>query len=168
MLENDRISSLALYGGSGVGDGSLPIGFLGCCRLTRGGRTCDEFWAGRGVHRVYSVLNLGTWKCRSLIMWAEVIEGHSIGPELVQETNEKISLIKDKLKKGVVRFRKKEKLAPRFFGPFEINEKVGTVAYRLDLPGVHDTFHVLNLMKCLANPTLHVLLDEIRFNAKLN
>ncbi|GKA99373.1 putative reverse transcriptase domain-containing protein, partial [Tanacetum coccineum] len=116
--------------------------------------------------------------------------GKLIGPELVQETIEKISQIKDRLKaardhqksyvdkrrkplefsvddyvllkmspwKGVVRFGKKGKLAPRFVGPFEIIEKVGLVAYRLDLPeelnGVHDTFHVSNLKKCLADPTL--------------
>ncbi|GJZ81902.1 putative reverse transcriptase domain-containing protein [Tanacetum coccineum] len=123
-------------------------------------------------------------KCRSPIMWAEVGEGQLIRPELVQETTEKISQIKDRLKaacdrqksyadkrrkplefsvgdyvllkvspwKGVVRFGKKGKLAPRFVGPFEIIEKVGPVAYRLDLPeelnGVHDTFHVSNLKKC--------------------
>ncbi|GKE62109.1 putative reverse transcriptase domain-containing protein, partial [Tanacetum coccineum] len=66
--------------------------------------------------------------------------------------------------KGVVRFEKKRKLAPRFVGPFEIIEKVGLVAYRLDLPkeldGVHDTFHVSNLRKCLADQTLQVPLDE--------
>ncbi|GKE92004.1 putative reverse transcriptase domain-containing protein, partial [Tanacetum coccineum] len=74
--------------------------------------------------------------------------------------------------KCVVRFGKKGKLAPRFVGPFEIVEKVGPVAYRLDLPeelnGVHDTFHVSNLKKCLADPKLQVLLDEIRVDAKLN
>ncbi|GJV64297.1 putative reverse transcriptase domain-containing protein [Tanacetum coccineum] len=143
-------------------------------------------------------------KCRSPIMWAEVGEGQLIGPELVQETTEKISQIKDRLKaardrqksyadkrrkplefsvgdyvllkvspwKGVVRFGKKGKLAPRFVGPFEIIEKVGPVAYRLDLPeelnGVHDTFHVSNLKKCLADPTLQVPLDEIRVDVKLN
>nr|GEY63166.1 putative reverse transcriptase domain-containing protein [Tanacetum cinerariifolium] len=74
--------------------------------------------------------------------------------------------------KGVVRFGKKGKLAPRFVGPFEIIEKVGHVACRLDLPmelnGVHDTFHVSNLKKCLVDPTLQVPLDEIRVDAKLN
>ncbi|GJT10423.1 putative reverse transcriptase domain-containing protein [Tanacetum coccineum] len=73
--------------------------------------------------------------------------------------------------KGVVRFGKKGKLAPRFVGPFEIIEKVGHVAYRLDLPkelnGVHDTFHVSNLKKCLPDPTLQVPY-EIRVYAKLN
>ncbi|GKF43729.1 putative reverse transcriptase domain-containing protein, partial [Tanacetum coccineum] len=74
--------------------------------------------------------------------------------------------------KGVVRFGKKRKLAPRFVRPFEIIEKVGPVAYRLDLPeelnGVHDTFHVSNLKKFLADPTLKVPLDEIQVDAKLN
>nr|GEX29018.1 putative reverse transcriptase domain-containing protein [Tanacetum cinerariifolium] len=74
--------------------------------------------------------------------------------------------------KGVVSFRKKGKLAPKFVGPFEIIEKVGHVAYRLDfleeLNGVHDTFHVSNLEKCLADPTQQVPLDEIQVDAKLN
>ncbi|GJV18380.1 putative reverse transcriptase domain-containing protein [Tanacetum coccineum] len=101
-------------------------------------------------------------KCHSPIMWAEVREGQLIGPELVQETTEKISLIKDRLKacplgKVGTSIGKKGKLAPRFIGSFEIIEKVGLVAYRFDLPeeldGVHDTFHVSNLKKCLADPT---------------
>nr|GEZ20948.1 putative reverse transcriptase domain-containing protein [Tanacetum cinerariifolium] len=74
--------------------------------------------------------------------------------------------------KGVVRFGKKGKLAPRFVGPFEITERISPVAYRLRLPqelnGVHDTFHMSNLKKCLVDPTLHVPLEEIQVNAKLN
>ncbi|GJY97030.1 putative reverse transcriptase domain-containing protein [Tanacetum coccineum] len=143
-------------------------------------------------------------KCRSPIMWAEVGEGQLIGLELVQETTEKISKIKDKLKvardhqksyadkrskplefsegdyvllkvlpwKGVLRFGKKGKLAPRFVGTFEIIEKIGPVAYQLDLleelNGVHDMVHVSNHKKCLADPTLQVPLDEIRVDTKLN
>ncbi|GKC04261.1 putative reverse transcriptase domain-containing protein [Tanacetum coccineum] len=86
-------------------------------------------------------------KCRSPIMWAEVGE-------------------------GVVCFGKKGKLAPIFVRPFEIIEKVGPMAYRLNLPeelnGVHDAFHMSNLKMCLADPTLQVPLDEIRVDAKLN
>nr|GEV01838.1 hypothetical protein [Tanacetum cinerariifolium] len=103
----------------------------------------------------------------------EVEEGQLIGHELVQETTEKISQIKDRLKATrVVRFGKKGKLAPRFVGPLEIIEKVGPVAYRLDFPeelnGVHDTFHVSKLKKCLDDPTLQVPLDEIQADDKLN
>ncbi|GKE09903.1 hypothetical protein Tco_1413454, partial [Tanacetum coccineum] len=73
--------------------------------------------------------------------------------------------------KGVVRFGKKGKLAPRFLGPFEILERIGPVAYRLRLPeelsSVHDTFHVSNLKKCLADVNLHVPLDEINVDKTL-
>nr|GEV40080.1 putative reverse transcriptase domain-containing protein [Tanacetum cinerariifolium] len=58
------------------------------------------------------------------------------------------------------------KLALRFVGPFEIIEKTGPVTYKLDLlkelDGVHDTFHVSNLKKCLADPALQVPLVKIQ------
>ncbi|GJY69099.1 reverse transcriptase domain-containing protein [Tanacetum coccineum] len=53
--------------------------------------------------------------------------------------------------KEVIRFGKQGKLNPRYIGPFKILAKVGTVAYRLELPEqlshVHSTFHVSNLKK---------------------
>ncbi|GJR25885.1 putative reverse transcriptase domain-containing protein [Tanacetum coccineum] len=143
-------------------------------------------------------------KCRSPVLWAEIGESSLIGPELVQETTDKVVLIKKKLKavrdrqksyadnrrkplefevgdrvmlkvspwKGVIRFRKKGKLALRYVGPFEILERVGPIAYRLRLPeelsGVHDTFHVSNLKKCLADASLHVPLDEIKVDKTLH
>ncbi|GKA68279.1 hypothetical protein Tco_0768196 [Tanacetum coccineum] len=126
-----------------------------------------------------------------------------IGPELVQETTDKVVLIKEKLKaardrqksyadnrrkplefevgdrvllkvspcKGVIRFGKKGKLAPRYVGPFGILERIDPVAYRLRLPeelsSVHDTFYVSNLKKCLADANLHVPLDEIKIDKTL-
>ncbi|GJZ91468.1 putative reverse transcriptase domain-containing protein [Tanacetum coccineum] len=73
--------------------------------------------------------------------------------------------------KGVVRFGKKGKLAPRYVGPFEILKRIGLVAYRLRLPeelsSVHDTFHVSNLKKCLADANLHVSLNEIKIDKTL-
>nr|GEU77706.1 putative reverse transcriptase domain-containing protein [Tanacetum cinerariifolium] len=88
-------------------------------------------------------------KCHLPIMWTEVGKSQLIGPELVQETTEKISQIKDRLK-----------------------AVLGHVVYRLDMPeelnGVHEMFHVSNLKKCLVNPTLQVPLDENQVDAKLN
>ncbi|GJR87387.1 putative reverse transcriptase domain-containing protein [Tanacetum coccineum] len=73
--------------------------------------------------------------------------------------------------KGVVHFGKKGNLAPRYVGPFEILERISFVAYRLRLPeelsGIHDTFHVLNLKKCLADASLHVPLNEIKVDKTL-
>ena len=63
-------------------------------------------------------------------------------------------------KRGVVRFDKRGKLSLRFIGPFELLERVGTVAYRLALPpsttGVHEVFHVSMLRKYTPDPA-HVV-----------
>ena len=63
-------------------------------------------------------------------------------------------------KRGVVRFGKRGKLSPRFIGPFEILERVGTVAYRLVFPpsmsGFHEVFHVSMLRKYTPDPA-HVV-----------
>ncbi|GJZ14000.1 putative reverse transcriptase domain-containing protein [Tanacetum coccineum] len=142
-------------------------------------------------------------KCRSPVLCAEIGEGSLIGPELVQETTDKVVVIKERLQaardrqksyadnrrkplefevgdrvmlkvspwKGVVHFGKKGKLAPRYVGPFEILERIGPVTYWLrlfeELSGVHDTFHVSNLKKCLADASLHVPLNEIKVNETL-
>ena len=62
--------------------------------------------------------------------------------------------------RGVVRFGKRGKLSPRFIGPFEILERVGTVACQLALPpsmsGVHEVYHVSMLRKYTLDPA-HVV-----------
>ena len=115
-------------------------------------------------------------------------ESSIIGPNLIRDTSEKVSLIRQCLltaqsrqksyadvqrrplefevgdhvflkvmpKRGVVRFGKRGKLSLRFVGPFEILERVGTVAYRLALPpsmsGVHEVFHVSLLRRYTRDP----------------
>ncbi|GJZ68249.1 putative reverse transcriptase domain-containing protein [Tanacetum coccineum] len=142
-------------------------------------------------------------KCRSPVCWAEVGQVQLTGPELVQETTEKIIQIKQRMQvardrqksyadlkrkpmefqvgdkvmlkvspwKGVVRFGKRGKLNPRYVGPFKVLEKVGSVAYKLELPEelsrVHNTFHVSNLKKCYADEPLAVPLDGLHFDDKL-
>ncbi|KAL4311333.1 hypothetical protein GQ457_01G019650 [Hibiscus cannabinus] len=65
--------------------------------------------------------------------------------------------------KKVLRFGKKWKLSPRYIGPFEVIEKVGSVAYRLTLPPefdkIHNVFHVSMLRKYRSDPS-HVLEPE--------
>ncbi|GJS60374.1 putative reverse transcriptase domain-containing protein [Tanacetum coccineum] len=74
--------------------------------------------------------------------------------------------------KGVMRFGKRGKLNPRYIGPFRIIERIGPVAYRLELPQelsrVHNVFHVCNLKKCLFDDTLVIPLEEIQLDDKLN
>ncbi|GJV34317.1 putative reverse transcriptase domain-containing protein [Tanacetum coccineum] len=74
--------------------------------------------------------------------------------------------------KWVIRFGKQEKLNPLYIGPFKILAKVGTVAYRLELPEqlsrVHSTFHVSNLKKCFSDEPLAIPLDEIQIDDKIN
>ncbi|GJX08416.1 putative reverse transcriptase domain-containing protein [Tanacetum coccineum] len=142
-------------------------------------------------------------KCRSPVCWAEVGEVQLTGPEIVQETTEKIVQIKQRMQaardrqksyadlkrkpmefqvgdkvmlkvspwKGVVRFGKRGKLNPRYVGPFKVLEKVGSIAYKLELPEelsrVHNTFHVSNLKKCHADEPLAVPLDGLHFDDKL-
>nr|GEZ77871.1 reverse transcriptase domain-containing protein [Tanacetum cinerariifolium] len=74
--------------------------------------------------------------------------------------------------KGVIRFGKHRKLSPRFIRPFKILERVGPVAYKLELPrehqGIHNTFHVSNLKKYLSDESLIIPLDEFQLDEKLH
>ncbi|GJS34242.1 putative reverse transcriptase domain-containing protein [Tanacetum coccineum] len=118
------------------------------------------------------------------VLWAEIGESSLIGPELVQETTDKVVLIKDKLKAAKDH---QKSYADNRHKPleFEVGDQVllrasswkgvmrfGNKAYRLRLPEelseVHDTFHVSNLKKCLADANLHVPLDEIKIDKTLH
>ncbi|GKA79627.1 putative reverse transcriptase domain-containing protein [Tanacetum coccineum] len=122
-------------------------------------------------------------KCRSPVIWTEEspekladkrrkpLGIFQVGAPTPITTHKDRVLLKVSPWKGVVRFGKKGKLAPRYVGPFEIVECVGPVAYRLKLPQelscVHDTFHVSNLKKCLAEPDVQVPLDEIEIDENM-
>ncbi|GJX05058.1 putative reverse transcriptase domain-containing protein [Tanacetum coccineum] len=164
-------------------------------------------------------------KCRTPIAWAEVGESKLIGPEIIQETTDKIVQIKERLKTtrdrqksyadnqrkplefsvgdkvwikqksqgngqkpgkhehgerkstkeaGDSKPKSKSQSSQSTLGQlrsFEVVERVGPIAYQLGLPqelvGIHDTFHVSNLKKCLADVNLHVPLEEIKIADKL-
>ncbi|GJW10035.1 putative reverse transcriptase domain-containing protein [Tanacetum coccineum] len=113
-------------------------------------------------------------KCRSPVCWAEVGEVQLTGPEIVQETTEKIVQIKQRMQ--AARDRQKSyadlKRKPMEFQVGDkVLEKVGSVAYKLELlqelSRVHNTFHVSNLKKCFADEPLAVPLDGLHFDDKL-
>ena len=135
--------------------------------------------------------------CRSSICWTVVGESSITGPDMIRDTSEKVSLIRQRLltaqsrqksyadvrrqplefevgdhvflkvmpTRGVIRFGKREKLSPRFIRPFEILERVGTIAYRLVLPlsmsGVHEVFHVSMIRRYTPDPAHIVDLGDI-------
>ncbi|GJS25853.1 hypothetical protein Tco_0486473 [Tanacetum coccineum] len=74
--------------------------------------------------------------------------------------------------KGVIRFRKRGRLNPRYIVPFKPLAKIGSISYQFDLPqelsGIHNTFHVSNLKKCLLDETLVIPLEEIQVDDKLH
>ncbi|GJW87280.1 hypothetical protein Tco_0162620 [Tanacetum coccineum] len=117
----------------------------------------------------YCLASSSGWT-KSPVLWAEIGESSLTGPELVLDTTDKVVLIKEKLK--AARDRQKS-YADKRRKPleFEILERIGPVAYRLRLPeelsSVHDTFHVSNLKKCLADANLHVPLNEIKIDKTL-
>ncbi|GKD26682.1 putative reverse transcriptase domain-containing protein [Tanacetum coccineum] len=98
-------------------------------------------------------------KYRTPVIWAEVGESQLIGPEIVQETIKKIIQIKKMLKTA----RSRQKIyADKRHKPLEF--KVGDRVLLKELSCIHDTFHVSNLKKCLAESDIQVPLEEIEID----
>nr|GEY03907.1 putative reverse transcriptase domain-containing protein [Tanacetum cinerariifolium] len=103
-------------------------------------------------------------KCRSPICWTEVGEAQILSPELIQETTEQIIQIKQRMQAAHDR--------QKSYADLKLLERVGDVAYKLDLPEelsrVYNTFHVSNLKKCHVDEPLVVPLDGLHVDDKLH
>ena len=133
---------------------------------------------------------------RLCLCWTKLGKNHLFGAKIIQETIEKIQLIKEKLntdqdrqksyanqmrrplefekddqifvkvspRKGIIQFGKKGKLAPRFVGHFQVDKRIGSIAYKLILPQqlshIHDD-HVSMLRKCSLDLTWVIDLQNI-------
>ena len=142
--------------------------------------------------------------CRTPLNWSEAGERPFYGPTLVEDAEEQVRVVRERLRtaqsrqksyadrrrrelsfkvddhvylkvspmKGMHRFQVKGKLAPRYIGPFRVLAKIGSVAYRLELPpslsDVHDVFHVSQLKKCLRVPTEATELEELELQSDLS
>ncbi|GKD62281.1 putative reverse transcriptase domain-containing protein [Tanacetum coccineum] len=122
-------------------------------------------------------------KCRLLVCWAKVGDVQLTGPKIIHETTEKIMQIRQRLQAARDRdkklrqcqakaFRISRKLNPQYIRPFKILERIGQVAYKLELPeelsNVHNNFHVSNLKKCLSDESLVIPIKELRLDDKFN
>ncbi|GJU24518.1 putative reverse transcriptase domain-containing protein [Tanacetum coccineum] len=98
-----------------------------------------------GATKMYLDLKRNYWWSGEFVMCAKVIHVES-----------------------VLRFKNNGKLSPRFIGPFKILKRVGEVAYVLELPkemrGIHNTFHVSYLKKCLADESSVITLDDLEID----
>jgi len=136
-------------------------------------------------------------KCRTPLYWNQTGERQVFGPEILDEAERQVHIIRDNLRtaqsrqksyadhrrreltfevgdhvylkvspmRGMRRFKVRGKLSPRYIGPFQILERKGEMAYRLELPDqlsdVHDVFHVSQLKKCLRVPEEQLPLEEL-------
>ncbi|GJR55254.1 hypothetical protein Tco_1405775 [Tanacetum coccineum] len=124
-----------------------------------------------------------TKKCRSPVCWAEVGDSQLTGPEIIQETTEKIVQIRQTLQAAreidkdvtpicIFRFENEESLIPDTLDHSKVLKRIGPVAYKLELPeelsSIHNPFHISNLKKCLSDESLIIPMKELQLDDKLN
>ncbi|GJY19298.1 putative reverse transcriptase domain-containing protein [Tanacetum coccineum] len=113
-------------------------------------------------------------KYRSPVCWAEVGDRSYANirrKPLEFQVGDRV-MLKVSPRKGIIHFGNRGKINTWYIGPFKILERIGPMAYKLELPkelsNVHSTFHVSNLKKCLSDESLVIPLKELQLDDKLN
>ncbi|GJX10528.1 putative reverse transcriptase domain-containing protein, partial [Tanacetum coccineum] len=115
---------------------------------------------------------------KSHVCWSEVGDGQLTGPEMIRETTKKIVQIKNRLLTARSRQKSYADVRRRPL-EFNVGDKVmlkvspwkGVIRFGKrgkELQGIHNTFHVSNLKKCLSDESLVISLDEIQLDDKLH
>ncbi|GJU38713.1 putative reverse transcriptase domain-containing protein [Tanacetum coccineum] len=126
-----------------------------------------------GNHKMYQDLKLLYWWPNMKVDIATYVS-KCLTCVKVKAKHQKLSglLQQPEILNGTVHFGKRGKLSPRYIGSFKILARVGLMAYTLELPeelkGIHSTFHVSNLKKCLAEGDIVIPIDEIQLDNKLH
>ncbi|GJZ02195.1 putative reverse transcriptase domain-containing protein [Tanacetum coccineum] len=168
IREDDQLDKLArLYLNKIIARYGIPVSII-----------CDRDGSYHASIKAAPYEALYGQKCQSPVCWAEVGEAQLTGPEMIQETTEKIVLIKQRIQAAQDRQKSYADLKRKPM-EFEVEDrvmlkvlaKVGKVVYRLELPQelsrVHHTFHVSNLKKCYADEPLAMPLEGIHVDDKL-
>ncbi|XP_070011738.1 uncharacterized protein [Nicotiana sylvestris] len=128
----------------------------------RGVQFTTNFWSYHASIQMAPYEALYGRKYRSPIGWFDVGETKLLGPELVQQAVERV----------LMRFGMKGKLSPRYVGPYQIVQRIGRVAYKLDLPpeleAIHPVFHISMLGKFLGDPSCISPIEVIEISENLS
>ncbi|GJS73172.1 putative reverse transcriptase domain-containing protein [Tanacetum coccineum] len=152
---------------------NIPMDFF--MKLPKSSQGCDTIWmtVDRLTKSAIFVPMRETDPMEKLarMYLKEVVMRHGIPISVICDRNPSV-ILKVVLWNGVVHFGKWGKLNPRYVGPLKVLEKLGAIAYKLELPQesskVPNTFHVSNLKECHTNEPLTVLLDGLHITYKLN
>ncbi|KAE8692571.1 hypothetical protein F3Y22_tig00110833pilonHSYRG00322 [Hibiscus syriacus] len=110
-------------------------------------------------------------KCRTPLNWYELKDRSVLGPDLIQDVEEKVWEIQHNLKVKILRFGRKGKLSPRSIGPYEIVKRVGHMTYKLallpEMEKIHDVFHVSMLRRYKYDLSHKVTPEEIEVQPDL-
>ncbi|RZB98949.1 Protein NDL2 [Glycine soja] len=110
-------------------------------------------------------------RCRTPLCWLEPGEGLTLGPEVVQQTTEKVKLIQERMRTAQSRQKSYHDKRRKDLEFEDGDHKVGPMAYQIALPpslsNLHNVFHVSQLRKYIRDPSHVIELDDVQVKENL-